>query len=86
VLLRVVVGIDGKPQDIKVVHSIGMGLDENAVEAVRLWRFEPGTKDGKAVPVEVSAEVTFHLGLGWGPRYSTGHDAPMGADPEKAQQ
>jgi TonB family protein len=38
-----------------------MGLDEKAIEAVRLWRFEPGLKDGKPVPVEVSIEVNFRL-------------------------
>jgi TonB family protein len=61
VLLRVVVGTDGKPHDISVQRSLGMGLDEKAVEAARLWRFDPGTKDGKPVPVEVMLEVNFHL-------------------------
>jgi TonB family protein len=61
VVLRVVVGVDGKTHDISVLRSLGMGLDEKAIEAVRQWRFEPGTKDGVPVPVEVAVEVNFHL-------------------------
>jgi TonB family protein len=61
VVLRVVVGIDGKIHEISVQRSLGMGLDEKAVEAARQWRFEPGQKDGKPVPVEVNMEVNFHL-------------------------
>lgn len=61
VLLRVVVGVDGKPHEVSVQRSLGMGLDEKAVEAARLWRFDPGTKDGLPVPVEVLLEVNFHL-------------------------
>ena len=61
VILRVIIGKDGKPQDISVQRSLGMGLDEKAVEAVKQWRFDPGTKDGQPVPVEVSMEVSFRL-------------------------
>lgn len=61
VLVRIVVGVDGKAHDAIVIRSLGMGLDEKAVEAAKLWRFEPGTKDGVPVPVEVTLEVNFHL-------------------------
>jgi periplasmic protein TonB len=61
VVLQVVVGIDGKTHEIKVVRSLGMGLDEKAVESIREWRFEPGRKDGVPVPVVVQVEVNFHL-------------------------
>jgi periplasmic protein TonB len=61
VILRVIIGTDGKPHEVSVQRSLGMGLDEKAIEAVRQWRFEPGTKDGQPVPVEVSMEVSFHL-------------------------
>jgi periplasmic protein TonB len=61
VVLRIIVGADGKPHDITVQRTLGMGLDEKAIEAVRTWRFEPGTKDGQPVPVEVSIEVSFRL-------------------------
>jgi len=61
VILKIIVGIDGKTHEIAVLRSLGMGLDEKAIEAVRQWRFEPGTKDGQPVPVEVNVEVNFHL-------------------------
>ena len=61
VLLWVIVGPDGRPRDIRVQRSLGMGLDEKAVEAVRQWRFEPSTKDGHAVAVQVNIEVNFRL-------------------------
>ena len=61
VILKLIIGKDGKPQDISVQRTLGMGLDEKAIEAVKQWRFEPGTKDGQPVPVEVSMEVSFRL-------------------------
>jgi periplasmic protein TonB len=60
-VLYVVVGPDGKPRDIKVSRTLGLGLDEKAIEAVKNWRFEPATKDGKPVAVAINIEVTFHL-------------------------
>ena len=59
--LTLVVGIDGKPRNIKVVNPLGMGLDEKAVEAVGTWRFQPATKDGNPVAVQIAVEVDFHL-------------------------
>jgi protein TonB len=61
VLLRVIIGADGLPKNITVQRSLGMGLDEKAVEAVKQWRFKPGTREGKPVPVVVSMEVSFRL-------------------------
>jgi TonB family protein len=61
VLLWVVVGPDGRPRDVRVQRSLGMGLDEKALEAVRRWRFEPSMLDGRAVAVQVNIEVNFRL-------------------------
>jgi TonB family protein len=60
VTLELVVDIDGKPTDIRVVKSLGFGLDEQAVKAVRKWRFKPGTKGGRPVPVRVTVQATFN--------------------------
>ena len=60
-LLRLIVGEDGKPQDIRLERRLGMGLDEKAIEAVRTWVFEPAQKNGKAVAVEIHVEVSFRL-------------------------
>lgn len=62
VVLWVVIGPDGRPRDpIKVLRSVGMGLDQKAVEAVRQWRFDPAKKDGQPVAVQIAVEVDFHL-------------------------
>ncbi len=61
VLLLLVIGPDGLPHDIKVVAPLGDGLDEEAIDAVKKWKFEPGMKDGKPVAVPVMIEVDFRL-------------------------
>ncbi len=61
VVLWLVVGPDGKPRDIRVARTLGLGLDEKAIEAVKNWRFEPAYKDGKPVAVQINVEVNFHL-------------------------
>ena len=62
VVLSIVVDETGNPTGIEVVRGLGMGLDEKAIEAVRQWRFRPGSRNGKAVPVAAQVMVTFrHL-------------------------
>jgi protein TonB len=61
VALTMVVGTDQRVHDIKVTKSLTPGLDASALSAVRTWRFQPGTKNGKAVPVRVKIEVNFRL-------------------------
>jgi TonB family protein len=46
---------------LRVVRSLGMGLDEKAMEAVRKWRFTPGMKDDHPVAVMINIEVAFRL-------------------------
>ena len=60
-VLWLVVGADGRPKDIKVQRTLGLGLDEKAIEAVKNWRFEPALKDGKPVAVQINVEVSFRL-------------------------
>jgi TonB family protein len=61
VVLRTVVDPDGTAHDIKVVRSLGHGLDEKAIEAVRQWEFRPGMKDGHPVAVQANIDVNFRL-------------------------
>jgi TonB family protein len=61
VLLALVVDPSGRAVDIQVIRTLGMGLEGAARDAVSKWRFKPGTKDGKPVPVLVQVEVTFRL-------------------------
>jgi TonB family protein len=61
VRLQCVVGTDGKPREFRVIQSLGLGLDENAILAVEKWLFEPGRRAGEPVNVIASVEVTFRL-------------------------
>jgi TonB family protein len=61
VLLEVVVDQNGRPQIRKVLQSLGLGLDEQAIKTVSTWRFKPGRMDGKAVPVVINVYVSFRL-------------------------
>jgi len=60
-VLWLVVGPDGRARDIRVARTLGLGLDEKAMEAVKTWKFEPAMKDGKPVAVQINVEVTFRL-------------------------
>lgn len=61
VLLHFIVGTDGRPHDVTVIRPLGHGLDEQAVKAVRKWRFTPGARAGEPVPVELEAEASFRI-------------------------
>lgn len=63
VVLEIVVGTDGRVNDISVVQPLGYGLEEAATRAVRTWRFKPGKSLGNPAPVQmrVVAEFRCHL-------------------------
>ncbi len=63
VIMTAVVRTDGTPSDIEITQSLDTqyGLDKQAVAALGQWRFEPGRKDGKPVPVRVTVEMRFTL-------------------------
>jgi TonB family protein len=61
VVLWTVIGADGRPRDIRLARSLGMGLDQKAIEALRQWKFEPALKDGHPVPVQINVEINFRL-------------------------
>ncbi len=60
-VLRVIVTPEGKVALVKVLKVIGYGLDQQAVNAVCQWKFQPALKDGQPVPVEINIEVSFRL-------------------------
>lgn len=60
-LYHAVIGANGKPQQIAIGRPIGLGLDENAVEAIRKAAFQPATKDGKPVPVLLDMLIQFRI-------------------------
>lgn len=61
VVVSFVIGVDGRPYDIKIVRRIGLGLDESAARVLPLWRFEPGQRGGTAVPVITTVQMNFQL-------------------------
>jgi protein TonB len=72
VVVALTVDAAGNPQDVRVARSlsqdvskkykqIAMGLDDNAVAAVKQYRFQPGQFQGKPVPVEIEVRVNFRI-------------------------
>lgn len=59
--LIAIVNSDGSVQVENVAQSLGYGLDQRAIDAVKRWRFLPGRLDGRAVPVRISVVVNFSL-------------------------
>jgi TonB family protein len=59
--LTIVVGADGRVERVDVIRSLGLGLDERAVDAVKKWRFRPATSDGKPIAASAAVAVTFRL-------------------------
>jgi len=61
VVLYIEVDPSGRAVNPRVVRSLGLGLDEKAMEAVRQWKFKPGYRDGKPVTVAATIQVNFRL-------------------------
>jgi protein TonB len=62
VLLKVLVGADGTPQEVTVQKSSGSRLlDQAAIEAVKNWKFNPGSKGGRPAPGYALVPIDFHL-------------------------
>ena len=61
VILEIVVRSDGSVGNIKVRRSLGGGLDQRAIDAVRQWRFNPARRHGTPVDVAVEVAVEFKL-------------------------
>jgi TonB family protein len=60
-MVSLMVDEDGSVSHVSVVRPAGMGLDEKAVEAVQKYKFEPATRDGKPVKVDLNIEVNFQI-------------------------
>lgn len=59
--LRMVVTTDGTLTNIRIVVPLGCGLDAQAVQAVKTWKFKPAEKDGQPIAFEIAVELDFHL-------------------------
>ena len=61
VVLECIIGKTGVVQDVKVLRGLPLGLTESATDAVKKWRFEPSTLNGKPVEVLYILTVRFNL-------------------------
>jgi TonB family protein len=61
VTLECVVAADGTVSEGRVVRPLFPSLDQAALRTLSAWKFKPGTRDGKPVPVRVEIEMTFSL-------------------------
>lgn len=61
VLLAIDVDADGHVTNVRVIRSLGLGLDERAIAAVLKWRFRPAMARGRPVIAPAQVQVTFHL-------------------------
>lgn len=59
VLVGLTVDSKGQPQNVHVVKSLDKELDQNAIEAVMQWQFEPARRENRAVAVRVTVEIRF---------------------------
>ena len=60
-VVELIVDAQGHPQNVHVVRSLGMGLDERAVDAVKQYRFRPSYFEGHPVAVIINVEVNFRI-------------------------
>ncbi len=61
VLVNLILDVCGRPQNVHVLRGVGMGLDENAVTAVKQYIFKPAMENGQPVPVEINIQVNFQV-------------------------
>lgn len=61
VILKVLVGLNGRAQDVIVLKGPGLGLEAQAIKAVKKWKFQPATFEDKPVVAWQIVELDFRL-------------------------
>jgi len=61
VVLEALIRKDGSVDVVQLVRRLGFGLDENAIRALKEWRFRPAMKNGIPVDFTLNVEVRFNL-------------------------
>jgi periplasmic protein TonB len=59
VVIWTIIGVDGKPQDVRIARSGGQDFDRLALEMAQKWRFKPATCDGLPMPAQINIEIAF---------------------------
>lgn len=60
-VIELTVNTQGVPEDLKIMQSAGRVLDGAAMEAVKKWRYQPYSVDGKPVAIQTIVSVNFNL-------------------------
>ena len=58
-VVGLIVDQNGNPSNVHIVRGLGMGLDDNAIEAVKKYRFKPSEFQGRPVAVQINIEVNY---------------------------
>lgn len=61
--LEITIDVDGNVSDISVATSLGPEFDQQAIGAVKQWKFKPATKNGKPVASQEMIVIHFHPGM-----------------------
>lgn len=61
VIIEAIIDRNGDVTDVRVLKPLPLGLDISALEAVKRWKFTPGTLNGQPVPVIYNLTVNFRL-------------------------
>jgi TonB family protein len=61
VIIETIIDRQGNVTDARMLKGLPLGLDQSALDAVKKWKFKPGTLNGQPVPVIFTLTVTFKL-------------------------
>lgn len=81
VILEAIIDKQGNVDNVKVIRGLPMGLSESAVQAVKRWKFRPGTMNGRPVDVIFNLTVNFRLGADGPSVTKTARPAPQRVEP-----
>lgn len=56
-----IIGADGAVKDVTITKLLDPGLDQNAMDTIRTWKFKPAMKAGEPVACKVAVEVSFKI-------------------------
>jgi periplasmic protein TonB len=61
VIIEAIIDTNGNVTDVRILKTLPLGLGDAAMDAVRRWKFKPGTLNGQPVPVIYDLTVNFRM-------------------------